>query len=388
MKNYTKPKLIRVSTVAISLDILLKGQLSFLQDHFEVIAVSGFDAHLKNVENREGVRTVDISMQRSISPVRDLISFWRLYLLFKREKPHAVHSITPKAGLLSMAAAYFANVPIRIHTFTGLIFPSKLGLLRKILINMDKLLCFFATNIIPEGEGVKNDLKRFQITRKPLRIICNGNVNGIDLGHFRKDVFTKEELQKLKAKIGISRDDFCFIFVGRLVCDKGINELVQAFSKLIVKHPSVKLILVGQFENERDPLLPNTIELISVVPSIINVGFQTDVRPFLAIADVLVFPSYREGFPNVVLQAGAMTLPCIVTNINGCNEIIHEGINGTIIPPKDPLAILNAMRQMIDDEVWRARMQQRSREMISTRFDQNLVWKALLDEYKVIGSHV
>lgn len=146
-------KLIRLSTVPLSLNILLKGQLSFLNNFFNIIAVSGNGPDLNVVAEREGVLVYSIEMERKISPFKDVVSLVKLYFYFRNERPFIVHSITPKAGLLSMIAAKLAGVPIRMHTFTGLIFPSKTGILQKILIAMDKLLCLCATNIYPEGEG-------------------------------------------------------------------------------------------------------------------------------------------------------------------------------------------------------------------------------------------
>ncbi len=180
----TMIKIIRTSTVPISLNILLKGQLKFLAQFFTVIGVSGDGQDLEEVEKREGIKTYPIEMERGISPVKDLVSLYRLYLLFKVEKPQIVHSITPKAGLLTMLAGKMAGVPIRMHTFTGLIFPTRKGLVQKLLIKMDKLLCWSATNIYPEGKGVKDDLIKYKITSKPLKVLANGNVNGIDLDYF------------------------------------------------------------------------------------------------------------------------------------------------------------------------------------------------------------
>ena len=322
-----KPKLVRTSTVAISLNILLKGQLKFLSNHYDVVAVSGTDAHLENVVLQEGGRVFNLPMQRSINPIKDLVSLWKLYRFFCSERPKIVHSITPKAGLLSMTAAYFARVPIRIHTFTGLIFPSKTGIFQKLLILLDKLLCFFSTNIYPEGEGVKKDLISYGITNKPLAIVANGNVNGIDTNYFDPKLFTPRKKLLLRSSLGINESDFVFIFVGRLVGDKGINELVAAFKKLqyATSYPfNVSLILVGSLEENLDALKPKTIEEISGNINIKSIGFKTDVRPYFAIADVLAFPSYREGFPNVVLQAGAMGLPSIVTNINPTTIILFQ----------------------------------------------------------------
>lgn len=384
----TKSKLIRTSTVAISLDILLKGQLHFLDRHYNVIAVSGDDNHLHNVNSREKVKVVPVEMQRKISPIKDLVSLYKLYVLFKKEKPEIVHSITPKAGLLSMTAAYFANVPIRIHTFTGLIFPSRTGIMQKILIFMDKILCRLATNIYPEGEGVKNDLIQYNITRKPLRILANGNVNGIDVAYYSSMHFSESQNTELKTSLGILPDDFVFVFVGRLVRDKGMNELVAAFVDLQKQNNSVKLLLVGNFENDLDPLLPITMSEMSSNPNIILTGYQNDVRPYFAISDALVFPSYREGFPNVVIQAGAMGLPSIVADINGCNEIILDAQNGIIIPVKDSDAVFNAMFRLFSDAPYFNHLRSNSREMIVSRYDQKLVWDALLDEYQKLERNV
>ncbi len=380
MHQAQKPKIIRAATISLSLNVLLKGQLAFLNRHYNIIAVSGYDDNMKELNEREGVTFRSVSMQRKISPLKDLISLWHLYRCFRKEKPQIVHSITPKAGLLCMTAAYFARVPIRIHTFTGLIFPYKTGIMQKILIAMDKLLCRFATNIYPEGNGVKNDLIKFGITKKPLNIIANGNVNGIDTLYFNPDLFTEQQNTSLKALLNLLQNDFVFLFVGRLVGDKGINELVAAFHQINKKAPNTKLILVGHKETE-DPLSTETETIITQNKSIITTGFQSDVRPYMAIADVLTFPSYREGFPNVVIQAGAMNLPCIVTDISGCNEIIIEGENGIIIPKQNTEALYDAMNKVIDNKELVATLKINARKMIEERYQQELVWNALLKEY-------
>lgn len=375
-------KLIRTATVSISLDILLKGQLAFLKDHYEVVAVSGKDSHLDSVSSREGVRTIPVSFQRQISPFKDFVSLLKLYKVLRKEKPLIVHSITPKAGLLTMIAAYFAGVPIRIHTFTGLVFPYKKGFIHHLLLFLDKVLCRFATHIIPEGEGVKKDLLAFKVTKKPLKVIANGNVNGIDLDFFNPNKVSQVEQEKLKQQLHINSTDFVFVFVGRLVSDKGINELVAAFETFSSKNSNSKLLLVGPLENDLDPLLQKTKDTISNNKAIISVGFQTDVRPFLAISNVFVFPSYREGFPNVILQAGAMNLPCLVTDISGSNEIIIQNENGIILPIKNEIAIFEAMKLIFEDRNLFLKLKQNARIQIESRFQQELVWKTLLQEYK------
>lgn len=383
-----KAKLFRTATIAASHNYLLKGQLAFLNKQYEVVAIAGEDEHLLHVKKREGVRTISVPMQRVISVFKDLQTLWRLYRLFFKEKPLIVHSITPKAGLLSMMAAYFAGVPIRMHTFTGLIFPSKSGFVKHLLIAMDKILCFCATNVYPEGNGVKQDLIDYKITNKSLKVLANGNVNGIDTSYFNSELISIEEKQILKRNLGITSEDFVFIFVGRLVGDKGINELVQSFKKISREKQNLKLLLVGPFESDLDPLLFTTINEIQNNSNIISVGFQKEVRPYYAISDCLVFPSYREGFPNVVMQAGAMGLPSIVTNINGCNEIIVEGENGTIIPFKNVDALYTSMKKMIEDNVFRISIQQNTRTMITSRFEQSIVWNAVIAEYKRLEQNV
>lgn len=372
-------KIVRTSTVPESLFSLLKGQLNFLSNYFEIIGISSDGEFLSETSKREKVKTIAVHMERKISPLKDLISLFKLYKQLKKEQPTIVHSITPKAGLLTMLAGKMAGVPIRMHTFTGLIFPTKTGVMQKLLIKMDQLLCWAATNIYPEGNGVKNDLINYKITAKPLKVIANGNVNGIDLEYFNPDGITKEQKDILRDQLKIKNTDFVFIFIGRLVGDKGINELVEAFYKIGINN--VKLLLVGPMEEHLDPLKTETLDKINNNPSIISVGFQHDIRPFLTIANVLVFPSYREGFPNTVMQAGAMELPSIVTNINGSNEIIEEGKNGMIIPVKNVSSLKNAMVEMINNNDYYNLLKEQSRGMIKSRYEQSVVWDALLQEY-------
>ena len=374
-----KKKIIRISTIPGSLETLLKGQLKMLSEYYEVVAVSSPGERMKVLEAREGVRTVSVPMERRISLVKDFISLLRLIVLFAKERPDIVHSITPKAGLLSMLAAWITRVPARMHTFTGLVFPTATGKMQKLLIAMDRLTCFCATHINPEGEGVKRDLVNYNITSKPLHIIANGNVNGIDLGYFDRTPEVMEKACSYKKE-----GTFTFCFVGRMVRDKGINELVHSFLRLYQKDERVRLLLVGSFEKELDPVLPEVEEHILHHPGICYMGYQNDVRPFLVASDALVFPSYREGFPNVVIQAGAMGLPAIVTDINGCNEIVLPDLNGVIIPSKDEQALYESMKYFASHPVEVEKMAANARPLIASRYEQRIVWNALLDEYKSI----
>lgn len=377
-------KIIRATTVPGSLETFCNGLLQELQtEGYNVVAVSSPGPEMETIRTREGVRTVAVPMERRMAPLKDLKSLWGLIRVFRREKPTMVHSMTPKAGLLCMMGAWFCRVPVRVHTFTGLVFPTAKGMTQKILIFTDRLTCACATHVIPEGEGVKADLQNYRITRKPLHVLGHGNVRGIDLEHYDRTPEVMSEAAKI-SKPGV----FTFIFVGRLVGDKGINELVDAFSRLNNEISATRLILVGGMEENLDPLKPETIRKIKANPAIDEVGRQDDVRPWFAASDALVFPSYREGFPNVVIEAGAMGLPSIVTDINGSREIIIDGKNGVIIPPHDSEALYQAMRDFVSDRERTSKMAGNARPLIASRYEQTYVRRCLKDFYRQILSNV
>ena len=290
-----------------------------------------------------------------------------------------VHSMTPKAGMICMVAAWLARVPVRVHTFTGLVFPTSTGLKRRILMFTDWLTCACATHIIPEGEGVKNDLLNNGVTKKPLEVLGHGNVRGVDLVFYSR----RSEVMELAAEI--KKDVFTFVFVGRIVRDKGINELCQAMDKLS-KSVQARLILVGKYEDSLDPISDEARGIIEKNPAIESVGpkYGEELLSYYAASDCFVFPSYREGFPNTVIEAGAMGLPSIVTDINGSREIIHQGENGVIIPSKDADALYEAMMNMVNDNASCDRMADNAREMIASRFEQGFVRKCLYDFYDEI----
>ncbi|WP_372472827.1 glycosyltransferase family 4 protein [Capnocytophaga sp. ARDL2] len=377
-------KLIRITTVPISLKTLLKGQHRFMSDNgFEVVGVSSFEKELGEVSEDEGIRTVAIEMSRQITPLQDLKSLWKMWSFLRKEKPQIVHTHTPKAGIIGMLAAKLAGVPHRLHTVAGLPLMEAKGNKRKILNFVEKLTYACATKVYPNSKGLYDFILKENFAEKEkLKIIANGSSNGINTEHFSPESISDQEKQELKKTLNIQSDDFVFIFVGRLVGDKGINELITAFSELNL--PDIKLLLVGTEEKDLDPLSTKTIEEIERNKNIIAVGFQKDVRPYFAIADSLVFPSYREGFPNVVMQAGAMGLPSIVSNINGCNEIVAEEANGLIVSSKSVQELKLAMKKMKEDQSLCYSLQRNSRRMIVERYQQEIVWKALLEEYNFL----
>lgn len=375
-------KIIRSTTIPRSLEDFCKDILRELSERYEVIGLSSPAPELEIVEKREGVRTIAIPMERHISLIKDIVSLVKLIKVFKSEKPDMVHSMTPKAGMLCMLAAWITRVPVRIHTFTGLVFPTSTGLKRKVLMATDWLTCACATHIIPEGEGVKSDLLTNGITKKPIKVLGYGNVKGVDMERYsrRQEVIKKMEEYHLR-----DSSIYTFVFVGRIVRDKGINELCQAFDKLSGL-ARVRLVLVGTYEDCLDPISENSREIIekNVFIEAVGTKFGDDLLAYYAAADCFVFPSYREGFPNTVLEAGAMGLPSIVTDINGSREIIVQGENGIIIPSHDANALFDAMLNMMKDKAARERMAGNARQMIASRYEQGFVRKCLYDFYDEI----
>lgn len=383
IKNNTdnrKPKIIRACTVSLSVGFV-SGMLDDLKRQYDVVLLSSPGKEMDDAVAEHGVKAIAVPMQRHISIRHDIVSLWRIVRAFLREKPTMVHSMTPKAGLLCMVAAWMCRVPVRIHTFTGLVFPTSHGLKKKLLMLTDAITCRCATHIIPEGEGVKYDLLSNGITRKPLQVLGYGNVMGIDVQRFSR----RKEIEEVASEI---RDNsvFTYLFVGRIVGDKGINELVSAFVRLNRTHPNTRLLLVGFFENELDPVSPEARRLIEECEQIEYAGEQKgdNLVAYYAASDCFVFPSYREGFPNTVIEAGAMDLPCIVTDINGSREIIEHGKNGIIIPVRDEQAIYQSMEQMLTDEQMRKGMTEKAREMIVSRYERGFVRQCLYDFYSKV----
>ena len=378
-----KHKLIRITTVPSSLKILLRGQLRFMSSYYDVTAISSEKDYLENVGKIENVDTFTLEMTRKITPLQDLQSVLKLYAYLKKTKPFIVHTHTPKAGIVGMFAAKLAGVPHRLHTVAGLPLLEATGMKRKILDSVEKMTYGFATKVYPNSFGLLKIINdNNYCSAQKLKVLANGSSNGIDTDHFSPQHFPEVENIILRKLLLIEATDFVFVFVGRLVRDKGINEMTAAFSKLQKEIPAIKLLLVGDFENDLDPVSDGTLHELKNNSAIISTGFKDDVRPYFAIADALVFPSYREGFPNVVLQAGAMGLPCIVSNINGCNEIIEEKTNGLIIPVKNKIAVYGAMKLLVQDGELRLKMQHNARPMIVSRFEQKVVWEAILEEYR------
>ena len=371
-----KNKIIRAVTVPQSLGFCREVMIKMRAMGYDMVAVTSPGPELDELRDKDGFHCVAVPMERHISIVNDLKSLMRMISVFRKEKPQVVHSMTPKAGMICMVAAWLTRVPVRIHTFTGLVWPTATGLKRKILMMTDWLTCACATHVVPEGQGVLNDLKNGGITKKPMKVLGYGNVRGVDMERFSPARF----------KATKNPDVFTFVFVGRIVGDKGINELVEAFVKLHDKHKNTRLVLVGKYEHELDPVSDKTRKLIDTNEGIVACGpkYGDDLLQMYVDADCFVMPSYREGFPNTVLEAGAMGLPSIVTDINGSREIIENEKNGLIVPSKNANALYDAMERMLTDDKAREIMKSNARQIIESRFEKNFVQKCQIEFYKRI----
>lgn len=374
-----KAKIVRVTTVPVSMNIILKGQLAYLNQYYDVVGITGKDEkHFSEIEKREGIRMIPLYLSRVISPFQDLKSLIQMYFILRREKPDIVHTHTPKAGLIGLLAAKMARVPIRLHTVGGIPWMEIKGLKKKILKYIEILTYSFAHKIYPNSKGLKQFIldQKLCSTQK-LEVLANGGSNGIDTDYFRADPVLRADM---RATYNIQDDDIILGFVGRIASEKGINEWLQVFQK-IRKSYKVKILLIGLFEKVYGGLKSEVEERIQHDPDILWLGRFDDVRPYYNMMDIFVFPSYREGFPNAVLEACSMSLPVIATNINGCNEIIQEGKNGLLIEPKSEDSLYEALIKLLDNKGLCNEFSHQSRQIVVQKFNRERVWAALKEEY-------
>lgn len=337
-------KLIRITTVPISLKLLLSGQMKFMKEKgLDVVMVSSDGREVAQVLKNEGVRHEVIPFTRKITPIHDLKCLWQLYQLFKVEKPDIVHTHTPKAGILGMIAAKLAGVKVRIHTLAGIPFMSAEGGKKGLLEKVEKYTYQYATEVWPNSNGLKKFiLKENLCDEDKIHIIGKGSSNGVDLTKFSRNSLKENHLVAATMRILPGENEFVILSVGRLVKDKGIEELVAAFTNSKIVNQS-KLVLLGSYEQELDPLSPETIQTITDHPRIVQIDWSDHVAHYMALADVLVHPSHREGFPNVLLEAGAMQLPVICSGIIGNTDLITQQKTGLIFPVKDAAVLKEAL---------------------------------------------
>ncbi|ASK33672.1 capsular biosynthesis protein [Alcanivorax sp. N3-2A] len=371
-------RLLIVTTTAETLATILREQPRYLAEHFQVAVSCARDGHYAVLESDLAVPVFPVAMARGISPWRDLRSIFAMLRVMRAFKPDIVHSYTPKAGLVAMSAAWLLRVPARVHTFTGLIFPSASGFKRRLLIAVDRLIARLATRAVPESEGVKRDLLAHRITRRPQPVIGHGNIAGVDTVLFDADRPEVAGPAATLRRTTLAGAAFTFCYVGRINRDKGLTELADAFQTL---PDNAALLLVGELDTTAPPA-GDALAWLKADPRVHFAGFQRDVRPFIAASDALVLPSYREGFPNVVLQALSLSRPVIVTDVSGANEITVAGENGWIVPVGDADALHRAMQHALDSDAGEIQEMGRSgRSRVAARHERALYLQHLRDFY-------
>lgn len=377
------PKLIRITTVPLSLKLLLAGQLKFMSENgFEVIAVSSDGREISQITKQEGVRHEVIPFTRKITPVQDLKCIYRLVKLFRKEKPDIVHTHTPKAGLLGMIAANLAGVKIRIHTLAGIPAMAAEGTRKGLLEKSEKWTYSNASEVWPNSQGLFSYVSIQKLAPKTkLRLIGHGSSNGIDLNHFSRESLKENHLVAATMRIMPGEDDFIILAIGRMVKDKGIEELVSAFLNSKIVNRS-KLVLLGAFEQDLNPLSRETIQAIQDHPRIVQIDWSDHVSHYLALADLLVHPSHREGFPNVLLEAAAMQVPIICSDIIGNTDLITQQRTGLIFPVKDATVLKEALEFAFVKRVKMAEYAQQLHVEVCEKYDRKKVHQEILTHYQ------
>jgi glycosyltransferase involved in cell wall biosynthesis len=377
------PKLIRITTAPLSLKVLLSGQMKYMRENgFDVVMVSSDGNELEGVKFNEGCRHHIIPMTRRMTPFGDLRCLWLLYRFFKKEKPDIVHSHTPKAGLLAMLAAKFAGVKIRVHTIAGLRYVTTKGFGRKVLITMEKLTGKAATHVWPNSFSLQHYIKENKLVKPAkLEVIGWGSSNGINLARYSATALQPQKLQEIKELIKYDSTLFYFLSVGRIVHDKGMDELLNAFVRIHSINPSVRLLLVGAFEDEVDPISEQARQLINTHPAVIMAGWSDAVEYFMPLSFALVHPSHREGFPNVLLQAGAMHCPIICSRIDGNIDIVAHQQTGLIFEVKNEEELFLQMDYALKNPTLLQQYATVLHHNIEQHFDQPIVHSLLCKKY-------
>ena len=383
MTNSSSKKLIRITTIPMALHVLLPGQMKFMSENgFEVIMISADGENLDKVIKNEKCRHIIVPMTRKITPWCDLKCLFQLIKIFREEKPDIVHSHTPKAGLLGMLAARISGIKIRIHTVAGLPLMEESGVKYALLKQIEKVTYSVANHVWPNSNSLYNFIKETNLVGgSKLKVIGKGSTNGVSSRRFNKDSLDKNFLEIIKEKIDYNPASINLLCIGRLVKHKGIIELVNVFSLLKKRYPHLKLILVGVFESSLDPLPEKILKQIVDDPSIINVGWSDKAEYYMSLADYFVFPSYREGFPNVLLEAGSIRLPIICTNIPGNTDIISHNETGLLFEKKNEKDMYQKLKYALDNPEQMLSMANKLQGYIKTCYEREVYWKILLEEY-------
>jgi len=373
-----KPRIVYIVTHPVSARLLLRGQLRHMRSlGLDVVLMSGPGVDLDAVREREGVRTISVPLHRSIRPARDLVAFVRIYRALRRLRPDIVNASTPKAGLLGMVAAFLARVPVRVYTLRGLRLETAGGLKRRVLWCAEWVTSFCAHRVFCVSKSLAEVYREEGLAPAAKMVVPVASSNGVAVERFRFE--NGDHKEDLCTRLGIPRGARVIGFVGRLTRDKGIEELLDAFDSILSSCPQAWLLMVGDFEVENG-LLRETISRIRKHARVVVTGFVPDAAPYYSLMEVVAFPSHREGFPNVPLEAAAAGLPVVAFRATGTVDAVRDGHTGTLVPAKDTTALADALvRYLADDELGRAQGAA-GRAWVSRDFRQDKVWSALSRE--------
>jgi glycosyltransferase involved in cell wall biosynthesis len=380
-------RLVYVGTSSLSLR-LLKGQLRFFRRAgFEVMVIASPGEEFEFAQQRESVQTIAVPIARGISPWRDFKSFWQLLWTIRALQPAITDVGTPKAGLLGGLAAFLNRVPCRIYTLRGLRMETSSGWERRILIFAERLACLAAQRVICVSESLRRQAVSLRIVDEKRTVVLGaGSSHGVDVNEFAPAPKTLPATLQLREELGIPLDAPVVGFVGRFTRDKGVADLVEAFDRLCHRFSSLRLLLVGGFE-EGDNLPERIRQRICGDPNIISAGFVKETSLYYHLMNLLALPTYREGFPNAVLEAHASGKPVVVTNATGAVDSVIDGVTGLMVPVGDVTALADAIALLIDNPSQAAAMGMAGRERVLREFRQEIVVSALLSEYtKLLSS--
>lgn len=377
-------KICRIATVPFFLQNHLRGQIvATVAAGHEVTLISSEGPEMGALSAIHGIRFFPIEIPRKISPWQDLKAGWQLYRLFRTMRFDIVHSTTPKAGMVTAIAAYLAGVPVRLHTFTGQVWMEKKGLVRFLAKNGDRMTALFTTQCYADSPSQREYiLQAGVVARQKIRVIGKGSLAGVDLTRFNSEVWAARK-GAIRSELNLSPETQVITFIGRMAKDKGIDELISAFGMLDKETRSgLALLFVGPREADWMTLSAETRRAIEDDPSIKFVGYSSEPERYLAITDIFCLPSYREGFGNVVIEAAAMGVATVGTDIVGLRDAIVDGVTGMLVPPKDAVALSRALLKLLQDSGLRNIMGAKAQARVRQDYDASKVNAAVLEEYE------
>jgi lipopolysaccharide/colanic/teichoic acid biosynthesis glycosyltransferase/glycosyltransferase involved in cell wall biosynthesis len=346
-----------------------------------VEAISSPGERLDSFGARHGIGVHRVAMSRRITPIGDLIAVARLWKIMRRLRPDVVHASTPKAGLLGMIAAFLAGVPARVFHNLGLPHLSARGPKRLILSLSSRITCVLAHRVFCVSDSMLQATREF-VAPDRLVVLGHGSVDGVEgEKRFNPGRVSAGVGAAFRRNNNIPADATVVTFLGRLVRDKGLTELSQAWRIISRGHPSAYLVLGGEFEPQ-DPIPTDTRQWLAAHPKVRRCGFVRDTPALYKASDLVVLPTYREGFGNVVIEAGAMALPVVATRVPGCIDSVVEGVTGALVEARDAVSLADAIRAYLVDPALRLKHGQAGRDRVLRSFRPGPIREQSLQEYR------